>query len=143
MYRPDFAVYITLGLLMRLIFSLALLTIAPLAAAYDTERAKDNLAHEATACSAYFMLVSALPGVDEATSNKARQQFSNLLNFSVTLSNEKITKARFELAQKSMFRDLDGKGSNIAIVSNKYVIPCVDLVNDPEARLKYWLGKTD
>ena len=128
---------------MKLILSFALLAIAPFAAAYEPERAKDNLAHEATECSAYFMLVSALPGVDEATSSKARQQFSNLIDLAVALSNEKITKARFDLAQKYMFRDLDGKGSNIAIVSNKYAIPCVDLVNNPEARLKYWLAKTD
>lgn len=128
---------------MKLVFCLGILTIAPLAAAYDTERAKDNLAHEATVCSAYFMLVSALPGVDEATSAKSRQQFSKLLNFAVALSDEKITKARFELAQKGMFHDLDGKGSNIAIVSNQYAYPCVDLVNNPEARLKYWLAKTD
>lgn len=128
---------------MKPILLLLLSLLIPIASAYDSERAKDNLAHEATECSAYFMLISALPGISEATSQKARQQFSTLLDFAVELSNEKITKARFELAQKVMFRDLDGKGSNIAIVSNKYALPCVDLVNDPEARLKYWLRKSN
>jgi hypothetical protein len=128
---------------MKSILLAGLLATSSIALAYDAERAKDNLAHEATNCSAYFMLVSTLPGVDEAASKKARQQFSNLLDFAVALSNEKITKARFELAEKSMFRDLDGKGSNIAIVSNRYMYPCVDLVNNPEARMKYWLDKAD
>ena len=128
---------------MKSILFAGLLTISHIVLAYDTERAKDNLAHEATECSAYFMLASALPGVDDVTSKKARHQFSNLLEFAVALSNETITTARFELAEKSMFRDLDGKGSNIAIVSNKYAYPCVDLVKNPEARMKYWLDKTD
>jgi hypothetical protein len=111
------------------------------ATAYDPERARDNVAHEAAECSAYFMLVSALPGIDEATSKKSREIFGELLNFSVVLSNEKVTKARFELAQKGMFLELDGKGSNIAIVSNKYGYPCANLAKDPDARLKYWLEK--
>lgn len=111
--------------------------------AYDLERARDNLAHEATECSAYFMVVSALPGLDETTAKKSRAVFNDLLKFSVALSNEKITKARFDLAQKGMFQDLDGKGSNIAIVSNRYAYPCTNLANDPEARLKYWLDKKD
>lgn len=128
---------------MKSIIFAGLLTVSPIAIAYDAERAKDNFAHEATVCSAYFLLVSALPGVDEATSKKARQQFSNMLEFAVALSNEKITKARFELAEKSMLRDLDGKGSNIAFVSNQYGFPCVDLVKNPEARMKYWLDKAD
>lgn len=128
---------------MKHLLLITLLLLPPVVSAYDMDRAKDNLAHEATECSAYFMLISALPGVDEATSKKARQQFSQLLDFAMTLTSEKITKARFELAQKGMFRDLDGSGSNIAIVSNKYAYPCVDLVNNPEGRLKYWLTKTD
>ena len=103
----------------------------------------ENLAHEATQCSAYFMLVAALPGVPEDISKKARQQFTTLLDFAVALSNQKITKARFELTQKQKFRNLEGKGSNIAIVSNQYAYPGVDLVNNPEARLKYWLEETD
>jgi hypothetical protein len=123
---------------------LLLLLAAPLSAtAYDLERARDNLAHEATECSTYFMLVSALPGVDEATSKKSREVFAELFKFSVALSNEKITKARFELAQKGMFAELDGKGSNIAIISNKYGFPCANLAKDPEARLRYWLEKKD
>lgn len=121
-----------------------LFLVAPLAAAaYDPERARDNLAHEAAECSAYFMLVSALPGVGEATSKKSREVFGELLNFSIALSNEKITKARFELAQKEMFLELDGKGSNISIVSNKYGYPCANLAKNPEARLRYWLEKKD
>lgn len=118
--------------------------LAPLSAgAYDADRARDNLAHEATECSAYFMVVSALPGVDEATARKSREVFDELLKFSVALSNQKITEARFELAQKGMFLELDGKGSNIAIVSNKYGYPCANLAKNPEARLKYWLEKKD
>ena len=112
-------------------------------AAYELERARDNFAHEATECSAYFMLVSALPGVNEPTSKKSRELYEELLTLSVVLSNEKITKARFELAQKGMFIELDGKGSNIAIVSNKYGYACANLAKDPVARLKYWLEKKD
>lgn len=122
----------------------AALFLAPMAvSAYDPERAKDNLAYEATTCSAYFMIMSALPGIAEPVSLKFKQQFSQLLDVAVALTNEKLTKARFELAQKGMLRDLDGKGSNIAIVSNQYAYPCVDLVNNPAGRLKYWLDKTD
>ena len=123
---------------------LTLLIVIPVpGSAYDLERARDNLAHEAVECSAYFMVVSSLPGLDEATARKSRDIFSELLKVSVALSNEKITKARFELAQKGMFQDLDGKGSNIAIVSNRYAYPCKKLANDPETRLKYWLDKKD
>ncbi len=123
---------------------LPLLVVAPLSAtAYDPERARDNLAHEAAECSAYFMLVSALPGVNEATSRRSREVFDELLKLSVALSNEKLTKARFELAQKGMFLELDGKGSNISIISNKYGYPCTNLARDPEARIKYWMEKKD
>lgn len=123
---------------------LTLFLAAPLsAAAYDSECARDNLAHEAAECSAYFMLVSALPGIDEATSKKSREVFGDLLELAVNLSNAKVTEARFELAKKGMFLELDGKGSNIAIVSNKYGYPCANLAKNPEARLKYWLEMKD
>jgi hypothetical protein len=118
------------------------LLLAPLLVhSYEPERARENLASEAAECSAYFMLISGLPGVDAPISGKAREAFSELLKISVALSSEKLTKARLELASEGLFRDLDGKGSNIAIVNNKYGYRCADLLNNPESRLKYWLEK--
>ena len=119
----------------------ALIAVPLVASAYEPERARDNFAHEATECAAYFMLISALPGVDEVTSKKSRQIFEDLIKVSAALSSEEVTKARFELAQRDMFKKLDGKASNISIVSVAYAEPCVSLKNNPEARMKFWLDK--
>ena len=125
------------------LLSIALLASRSPSFAYDPVRARDNFAHEAIECSAYFMLASAVPSLDAQTVKALRDRFSVLFDLSVSLTSEELTKARFQLAEKGMFRDLNGSWSNLAIVSNKYAYPCTDLVKDPQTRLKYWMDKKD
>lgn len=65
------------------------------------------------------------------------------LAIAVEFSNEEVTKARIEMALKSMLKDIDNKLSNAAIVINKYGEFCKELLENPEARLQYWLDKKD
>ena len=89
------------------------------------------------------MVASTAPGLDENTVKGLRARFEALLTLSVQLSTEKLTKARYELASKTMMREMDGSWANISIVNNKYGYGCIDIVKNPEVRMKYWLDKKD
>ena len=122
---------------------IVLVSFAQSAFAYDRARAADNLAHEAAECGAYFLIASAAPRLDANLVNYLRAKYDGLLDLSVKMTEANLTKARFELATKSMLRDLNGNWSNFSILNNKYGYPCADIVKDPEARVKYWLEKKD
>ena len=123
--------------------ALPLLAVCHLAVAYDAERAANNFAHEAAECSAYFMVISTVPALEESAVKGLRAKFEALLAVSVALTSEKLTRARFELATKSMKRSLDGSWANLSIVNNEYGYRCIDLSKDPEARYRYWIEKKD
>ena len=113
------------------------------AAAYDSERAINNYAHDLAQCAAYFMLVSNAPGLDEATSKKLWDSGMSLSVLSAQLTSEKLALARVELEMKTMQREMENTWDNLVIINNEYGYFCKDLAENPESRLQYWLNKQD
>ena len=113
------------------------------AGAYEPERAKNNVAHEAAECAAYFLLASAAPTLGQSTVQGLRAKYTALAEVSIFFSSVEVTKARVSLASESMRREMKQDWSNFSIVIQKYNYPCLDLANNPEARLKYWLDTKD
>ena len=128
---------------MRQLIFLVLFLTSSAASSYDIEQASNNFSHEVTQCSAYFMVSSTAPTLSEATVKNLRDRFSSLLEVSVALSSDKLTKARFELEVETIRRMLDGSWANMSIVNKEYGYRCIDLANDPAARYQYWIKKTD
>lgn len=89
--------------------------------AYDGERAKNNLAQDTAA------------GLQKRGEKAAE--------FSIELSTPDVARARHELAIKTMMRELKDTWDNISIINNKYGYPCIDLMENPKARMQYWLDK--
>lgn len=111
--------------------------------AYEPERALVNFSHELAECAAYFLLYSLAPGLDEDTSKELYYRYELSTQAALATSNEDVTKARIELATKTMQRDMKGSWSNMSIINNKYGYTCIDLLEDPEARMNYWYEKED
>ena len=120
----------------------ALLFFAPATIlAYDGERAKSNLAHEFAECGAWYMFVSGAPGLIQETASGLQKRGEKAAEFSIELSTPDVARARHELATKTIMRELKGTWDNISIINNKYAYPCLDLMENPKARLQYWLDK--
>ena|SRR3990172_689629 len=113
------------------------------ASAYDPERAVNNYAHDLATCSAFYMLISEAPNLDEATSKKYLDAGVSLGQLSVKLTSKKLALARFELELKSMKREMENDWGNASIILNKYGYFCKDLAEKPEARMQYWLDKKE
>ena len=111
--------------------------------AYDSGRAKTNLAHELAQCAAYFMLVSKAPGLDKSTTEKLWDSGISLSVLSAQITSEKLALARVDLEMKTMQREMDSNWKNISIINNEYGYPCQDLTKNPDSRLEYWLNKKD
>ena len=119
------------------------LLVPSLALAYEPERARTNMAHEAAECVAYFITVSQAPRLDTETKDHLLGYGKSLIEMSAKLTTEKLAHARADLASKTMLRELDGDWGNISILNNKYGYPCKDLIADPNARMQYWFDKRD
>ena len=111
--------------------------------AYDSERAKNNFAHDLAQCAAYYMLVSKAPSLDESTSKKLWDSGMSLSVFSAQLTSEKLALARVDLEMITMQREMENTWDNTSIINNKYGYFCKDLAEKPESRLQYWLNKED
>ena len=111
--------------------------------AYDEARARNNFAHEAAECAAYFLFISFAPGLDPKTSQALNAKARDPLAMSVALTSEELTTARVLLATETMKREMKQNWSNISIVYQKYGYPCLDFTKDPVARMTYWLEKQD
>ena len=111
--------------------------------AYEPERAMVNLSHDMAECAAYFAFVSESPGLDEDTKSTLLTKSGGMLVAATQISNAEVAQARVELAMKTMAREMKHNWSNASIINNKYGYICIDLFDDPEARMKYWLEKED
>lgn len=112
------------------------------AVAYEPEQAGNNLAHDFAQCAAYYSLVSKGIGPKYAKAAEDAGKVAKLaLQGSVEMSNAKVTKARFEMALKSMIKDMDNDFKNFSVVMNEYSDLCDELMDNPQARYKYWSEK--
>lgn len=115
---------------------------AGLVAAYEPERASNNLAHEFAECAAYYSISSKIISRSKPEVAKQIDEAADLaLAGSNVLTSEKVTSARVEMAIKSMVKELDNDIANFSILINKYSDTCQEAVSDPEARMNFWLKK--
>lgn len=116
--------------------------LAPAAQAYEPDQAANNLAHDFAQCAAYYTFVAKGVGPKYAQQAKEAERFTDLaLQGSIELSNPKVTKARYEMAVKSMMSDMDNDFKNFSVVINEYSDLCKGVMENPEARFKYWSAK--
>ena len=111
--------------------------------AYDMERALVNLAADFSNCAAYCAIVANLPQSSPEVAEGYADASVNLLQMAIESSNEKVAKARMELAIKDMSAELNGDLGNMSVLINEYSEMCQELSNDLEPRLQYWLDKED
>lgn len=128
----------------RAIFSLLLsATIFPVASfAADYDLAKSNVAGELAMCTAYFYQVADCLGNTEGQAELAvrYQSLAGTAHMrSIGASNEDVANSRFMLYADEMQKEIKNHCSNLAIIMQNYGDVCMEALNDPEARLKYWV----
>ncbi|MCF4997412.1 hypothetical protein GIW70_21235 [Pseudomonas syringae] len=115
-----------------------------IAVAYEPKRAVNNLAHDYAECAAFYTVSSKILQAQEPKlAERMNKAAMDALEYSITLTSEKLTDARVEMAMKSMIKDLDNDTSNFSIILNKYSDRCGEAMADPKARMDYWLKKQD
>jgi hypothetical protein len=114
------------------------------ASAYEPERAVTNLAHEMAECAGFYTLSGmAFEAQAPELADKSRDIGATAFYYSKELTNEKVTRARTEMAVKSMMKEIDNDAANYSILLNKYGDRCSEIVADPTARMNYWLQRKD
>ncbi len=118
----------------------ALLVGGVAAHAYEEERAFDMLSRDYAQCAAYFAMMTAL---DETRTSHYRLLADTTGGFAATLSSVELATQRSERAFARIREMIGEGGAQTDAVFAQYHVPCMDLVNDAQARLQYWLDKTD
>jgi hypothetical protein len=122
------------------------LLILPIGAtlAYEPDRAVTNLAHELAECAGFYTLsVMVFEAQAPELSEKSKDIAATAFYYSKELTSEKLTRARTEMAVKSMMKEIDNDSANYSILLNKYAEQCSEIVADPTARMDFWLKKED
>ncbi len=119
---------------------MALLVGGAAAHAYEEERAFDMLSRDYAQCAAYFAMMAA---VDATRSPQYRLLADTAGGFAATLSSVELATQRSERALARIRAMIGEGGAQTDAVFAQYHAPCTDLVNDAQARLQYWLDKTD
>lgn len=116
------------------------------AIAYEPEQAKTNQAHELANCAVYYVLMA-----ECVSNNPSQMQLAHNLEMmaglatelSVGLSNEEVTKARVQMAERDFRARMDNHCSNVSILMNELNETCSEAVQNPEQRFNYWLELED
>jgi hypothetical protein len=112
--------------------------------AYELERAVNNLAHELAECAGFYVISEKILHAQEPKlAERSQAAADSALEYSTTLTNEKLTRARAEMAIKSMMKEIDNDAMNYSILLNKYADNCGQAVSDPKKRMEYWQKKQD
>lgn len=113
--------------------------------------ATNNASHEMIECAAYFTIVAEgmriTPGADTAkgadqydSAREAALMYALALAESINQKPETL-KARLEMSMQGMIDEIDRDYVNISILLNKYAVPCKSAVEDPAARLQWWIDR--
>jgi len=108
----------------------------------DYDLAKSNVAAELAQCTAYFYQVAECVNNTQPGSDLARQLQQTAGNthlMAIGASNQEVANARFMLYADEMLKEIKSHCSNVAIIMQKYGETCKAAIEDPEARLKYWV----
>ncbi|EJM09794.1 hypothetical protein PMI21_05526 [Pseudomonas sp. GM18] len=110
--------------------------------AYEPDRALNNLAHELAECAGFYVVsAKILESQNPELAERSNKAADTALDYSKALTSAKLTRARTEMAIKSMLKDLDNDVSNFSILLNKYADQCGETVSDPVKRMDYWKQK--
>ena len=126
-------------------FALIIFSLAASAFGYDYDLALDKHAQQMATCAAYFTVVYQVlkTGTDKDDAERAekfRGQMNEAVKYSILMSSEKITAARTDKAIKEMIRKTDNNPvANMSVLYNEYGFLCMDVIENPFRRLKYWL----
>lgn len=108
----------------------------------------NNMAHEMAECSAYFYVVSTALHNSKKTelAQKYEQVAENAVSKALILTEAaglmpETVSARVDTALQEMIKKIGANTSNISILSNQYNDLCEIVMNDSEARAKYWVSK--
>jgi hypothetical protein len=114
------------------------------ASAYEPERAANNLAHELAECAGFYVISEKILQAQEPKlAERSKEAADSALDYSKALTSEKLTRARTEMAIKSMMKEIDNDAANYSILLNKYADQCGEAVSDPVKRMEYWSKKQD
>ncbi|WLI10592.1 MULTISPECIES: hypothetical protein [Pseudomonas] len=88
-------------------------------------------------CAGFYVISAKIleaqkPELAERSSKAA----DSALDYSKALTSEKLTRARTEMAIKSMMKDIDNDAANYSILLNKYADQCGEAVSDPVKRME-------
>jgi len=128
------------------IFTIIILLVASSAFGYDYDLALDKHAQEMATCAAYFTVVYQVLKTsndkdDAKRAEKFRGQMNEAVKYSLLMSDEKITRDRADKEIKAMLRKTDNNpAANLSVLYNEYGFLCMDVIENPFMRLKYWLN---
>lgn len=108
----------------------------------ELDRAASNLSHELAECTAFYLLGAEAVGRNGNQQLKGSLKESALMasKFSVKLSSSDIFKARVSMAVDEQKKLIDNDFSKISLLLHKYKDICKEALDDPEARLNYWIN---
>lgn len=111
----------------------------------------DNVAMEYAECAAFFSIVhGAFVSSGKATeATKFKETSDKAALFSLLAAKQsrseemstKVTFARIEMSLKDMQKVIENNYSNMSLLSNKYLTPCVDAMQDSVPLIKRWTEK--
>nr|WP_315203342.1 hypothetical protein [uncultured Albidiferax sp.] len=108
----------------------------------------DNVAMEYAECAAFFSIVNgAFLSSGKATqAAKFKETSDKAAMFSLMAAKQsraeematKVTLARIEMNLKDMQKTIDNNYSNMSLLSNKYLTPCVEAMQDSAPLINRW-----
>lgn len=127
------------------LLAIIICSLASTAFGYEYDLALDKHAQEMATCAAYFTVVyqvlkTSTDKNDTERAEKFREQMNEAVKYSLLMSSEKITAARTDKAIKELVRKTDNNPvANMSVLYNEYGFLCMDVIDNPFKRLKYWL----
>jgi hypothetical protein len=114
----------------------------------SSQQVLNNMANEMVECAAYLAVMSvAMENSDKPDTAKQAKALSDkaleralLITEEAHLKPETVT-ARFKLALDDMSRRIDKNTSNISILMADYNELCVEVMNNPKKRGRYWVDR--
>ncbi len=110
---------------------------------YEEERARDNFSHELVICAAYYDVGA--EGARRVGEKEGAFQMELLAGYLMEMAREytrdDVLLARYKLAFEDHVKTMDGDYANLSLLIVKYKDLCKQVVENPEARLKYWRDK--
>lgn len=123
-----------------------LLALPAAALGMDEGRAKDFVALENARCSSWFLIMREVasrsypPGLDRNMAMAQQQSLSHLaFQRAAEASSRDVALERSKAAMQELLARMQRKLENLPMIADDYAFACKALIDDPQARLRYWL----